>query len=169
MSDVSRQLKMQGEAAAALLANVRDVIGDDDEMALTVVEGETSLVEVISQATERLNDLDAYTTALAAQIKALTDRKGRFEAQHDRIKAAICVAMQQAELRKLELPHATLSIKAVAAKADITDESLIPSKFWKPSDPKLDRKAVLDALKAKEVVPGATLSNGGETLSIRVL
>ena len=70
-------------------------------------------------------------------------------------------------LRKLELPTATLSIKAVPAKAEITDEALLPSKFFKAQDPKLDKKAVLDALKAKEDVPGAVLSNGGETLSIR--
>ena len=52
-------------------------------------------------------------------------------------------------------------------KAEIVDESMIPSKFWKPSDPKLDRKAVLEALKAKEDVPSATLSNGSETLMVR--
>ncbi|MBK8255647.1 MAG: siphovirus Gp157 family protein [Polyangiaceae bacterium] len=167
MSDVSRRLIVEGDAAKALLANIRDVIGDDEDMALTAVEGETSLIETITNAVDRMNVLDAYTEALNIQIKTLSERKSRFEAQHDRIKAAVCVAMQQANLRKLELHTATLSIKAVAAKAEITDEALIPSKFWKAADPKLDRKALLDALKAKEAVPGATLSNGGETLSIR--
>jgi Siphovirus Gp157 len=50
----------------------------------------------------------------------------------------------------------------------ILDEAILPAKFWKAQDPKLDKKAVLDALKAKEDVPGASLSNGGETISIRV-
>ena len=167
MSDVSRQLLIQGEAAKALLANIRDVIGDDDEMALTAVEGETSLIETIKQAVDRLHELEAHAEAIGSQIKALGERKSRFEAQRERIKAAVAVAMGQAELRKLELPSATLSIRAVAAKAEIADEALIPSKFWKPQDPKLDRKAVLDALKAKEDVPGAVLSNGGETLAIK--
>ena len=167
MSDVSRQLLIQGEAAKTLLANIRDVIGDDDEMALTAVEGETGLIEAITQAVHRLHELDAHAEAIGIQMKSLGERKSRFEAQHDRIKAAVAVAMGQAELRKLELPSATLSIRAVAAKAEITDEALIPSKFWKPQDPKLDKKAVLDALKAKEDVPGATLSNGGETLAIK--
>jgi hypothetical protein len=52
-------------------------------------------------------------------------------------------------------------------KAIILNEADIPSKFWKAQDPKLDRKAVLDALKAKEAVAGAELSNGGETIQIR--
>ena len=47
-------------------------------------------------------------------------------------------------------------------------EALIPAKFWKPQDPKLDRAAVAEALKAGETVPGASLSNGGLSLSIRV-
>ncbi|MGE0857439.1 MAG: siphovirus Gp157 family protein [Hyphomicrobiaceae bacterium] len=46
--------------------------------------------------------------------------------------------------------------------------SRIPSEFWKPQPPRLDKKVVLDALKAGAVVPGAELSNGGETLSMRV-
>lgn len=162
------RLRQEGDAAKALIANIRDVIGDDEEMALTAVEGETSLIETITQAVHRIHELDAHTEALNIQIKTLSERKSRFENQHDRVKAAVCVAMQHAELRKLELPTATLSIKAVPPKAEIIDEALVPSKFWKPADPKLDRKALLDALKAKEAVPGAALSNGSETLSIRV-
>jgi phage shock protein A len=168
MSDVTREVKIQGEAARALLANIRDVIGDDEEMISDAVEGETSLIEAISGAVDRVEELDAHCEALEARIKELGERRSRFEDQAARIKAAIHVAMGQAELRKLELPQATISLRAVAPKAEITDEAALPSKFWKAQDPKLDRKAVLDALKAKESVPGAVLSNGGETISIRV-
>jgi phage shock protein A len=168
MSDVTREVKIQGEAARALLANIRDVIGDDEEMISDAVEGETSLIEAISGAADRVEELDAHCEALEARIKELGERRSRFEDQAARIKAAIHVAMGQAELRKLELPQATISLRAVAPKAEITDEAALPSKFWKAQDPKLDRKAVLDALKAKESVPGAVLSNGGETISIRV-
>ena len=167
MSDVSRRLIVEGDAAKALLANIRDVIGDDEDMVLTAVEGETSLIETIKQAVDRMAERDSHSETLNIQIKTLSERKSRFENQHDRVKAAVCVAMQHAELRKLELPTATLSIKAVPPKAEIIDEALVPSKFWKPQDPKLDKKALLDALKAKEDVPGAMLSNGGETLAIK--
>lgn len=168
MSDVSRELHIQGEAARALLLNIKDVVEDDAEMIETAVEGETNLKEAISAAVDRILELDAHEEAIELQIKALSERKERFAHQSERIKAAIHVAMGQAELRKLELPQATLGVRAVPPKAEITDESLIPSKYWKAQDPKLDRKAVLDALKAKEAIPGATLSNGSETLSLRV-
>jgi len=167
MSDTIRHIQIQSQAASVLLEHVRDVVGDDEEMILTAVEGETGLLEAISEAVERVAQLEAHCEALAIQSKKLSERRDRFEAQKDRIKAAVHVAMSMAELRKLELPAATLSVRAVPAKAEIIDEAAIPSKFWKAVDPKLDRKAVLDALKAKEDVPGATMSNGGETISIR--
>lgn len=167
MSSV-RELQIQGEAAKVLLANIRDVVGDDDEMIATAVEGETSLLEAISGGVDRIEELKAHREAIETRIKDLQVRRDRFEDQEARIKAAIHVAMGQAEQRKIELPQATISLRAVPPKAEITDEAAIPSKFWKPQDPKLDKKAVLDALKAKEDVPGASLSNGGETISIRV-
>lgn len=167
MSSV-RELQIQGEAAKVLLANIRDVVGDDDEMISTAVEGETSLLEAISGGVDRIEELKAHREAIETRIKDLQVRRDRFEDQEARIKAAIHVAMGQAELRKIELPQATISLRAVPPKAEITDEAAIPSKFWKPQDPKLDKKAVLDALKAKEDVPGAVLSNGSQSLEIRV-
>lgn len=168
MADVSRDLHIQGEAAKALLLNIRDVVEDDAEMIETAIEGETNLKEAISCAVDRILELDAHEEAITAQVKALNERKERFAHQSERIKAAIHVAMGQAKLRKLELHQATLGVRAVPPKAEIIDESLIPSKYWKAQDPRLDKKAVLDALKSKEVVPGAMMSNGGETLSLRV-
>lgn len=167
MSDVSRALHIQGEAAKVLLANIRDVIGDDDEMIATAVEGETSLVETISSAVDRIAELDAHCEAIARRMKDLGERQSRFEAQAARIKAAVYVAMGQGELRKLELPQATISIRAVQPKVEVIDETEIPARFWKRKDPELDRKELLKALNAKEVIQGATLSNGGETISIR--
>jgi hypothetical protein len=166
--NIVRSLNIEAEAAQSLLANIRDVIGDDSEMALVAIEGETELVEIIRAAVARINLLEGFAASVVQHVKELDGRRERFEKQAELLRAAVLAAMGTADLKKLELPGATLSRKAVAPKAQITNEADIPSKFWKPSDPKLDRKAVLEALKAKEAVPGAELSNGGETLAIRV-
>jgi len=167
MSDEARALRIQGEAAKTLLANIRDVIGDDEEMALVAVEGETNLIEAINAAVDRISALQDHSKAIDYRIEALKLRQSRFDRQAELIKSALQVAMGQAELRKLELPQATLSIRAVPPKVELIDEAAIPASFWKPQDPKLDKVAILKALKDKESVPGATLSNGGETLAIR--
>lgn len=167
MSDEARALQIQGEAAKVLLANICDVIGDDDELALTAVEGETGLIEAINAAVDRIAALKDHSQAIDYRIEALKLRQSRFDRQAELIKSALQVAMSQAELRKLELPQATLSIRAVPPKVELVNEAAIPPAFWKPQDPKLDKAAILKALKDNETVPGAMLSNGGETLAIR--
>ena len=167
MTDHIRTIQIEGEAARVLLANIKDIIGDDEEMTLTAVEGETSFLEAVDAALARIAEVTAHAEAIAAQAEALRARKERFLHQGERIRTALYVALGQASLRKLERPQATLSMRAVPPKAEILDEAAIPGKFWKEQEPKLDKKAVLDALKAKEDVPGASLSNGGETIAIR--
>lgn len=167
MSDMQRTLRDEAESARVLLANLRDIIGDDEEAAAGAIEGETNLIEAIAAAVEQIAADEAHAEATVAVMKRYSERKGRLEARAERARAAISVAMDMAGLKKLELPQAVLTIKATPAKAIVTDEAAIPSKFWKPADPKLDKKAVLDALKAGETVSGAELSNGGTTLQIR--
>lgn len=167
MSTVIEDLRLQTDAATALLLNIKDVVGEDEEIWLTCVEGETDLLGAIGAAVDRMDTLNILMGVLEERMIEMKKRKERFEAQCERIRAAVLVAMGHANLRKIEIPQATLSIRAVPPKAEIVDESMIPSRFWKTPDPKLDKKSVLDALKAKENVPGAVLSNGGETISIR--
>lgn len=167
MSNVQRSLHIQGEAAKVLLANIRDVIGDDEDMAATAVEGETSLIEVIGEAIDRVAEISALEEAISIQQKALSARKNRLETQAERIRASILVAMGQADLKKLELPRATLSRKAAPVKVIITNEADLPSTFLiEKTELKPDRAAILDALKSG-IVPGAELSNGGEQLAVR--
>ena len=167
MNSIARSLEHEAEAVCVLLANLRDVIGDDIDAIHDAIEGETSLLEAIGGAVDRLGELEAHEEALAAQMKALATRKERFSHQGDLIRAAILSAMATADLKKLELPQATLSRKPTPPKVLILDEASIPARFWKLSDPKLDRTSVLSALKANEPVPGAELSNGGETVAIK--
>jgi hypothetical protein len=77
--------------------------------------------------------------------------------------------MQSGEIRTLDTPAGTVTRKAVPPSVLILEEAEIPAEFFKPQDPKLDKKAVAEALKAGKPVPGAAMSNGGETIAIRVV
>lgn len=168
MNQIVRNLSIEADIARSLLANIRDVIGDDEEMAADAVEGETNLIEVIEAAIARIAELEGFEASIKAHMASLRERKDRFGKQADMLRQAVLVAMGMADLKKIELPGATVSRKSVPPKAEIISGADIPAKFWKPADPTLDLKAVLAALKAKEQVPGAVLSNGGETLAILV-
>lgn len=160
-------LAEQTRQASALIEAMRDLVGDDDDIIATAVEGETNLHEAIGAAMNRYVELGALIASTGELIETVKDRQDRFKRQQTTLKEAIAVAMEGAEIKKLELPIATLSLRRVPPALTLTDEWLVPEKFWKAQDPKLDRRAVTDALKAGEIVPGAALDNGGVTLSVR--
>lgn len=75
--------------------------------------------------------------------------------------------MEAGDIRKLELPEATLSIRVVPPSLVITDEASLPDWAWRVKrEP--DKAAIKDRMKAGDFVPGVEMSNGGTTLSVRV-
>lgn len=167
MSDLRRTLEQESEAARSLLLNIRSVIADDEEATVDAIEGETNLLEAIGVAVDRIGELEALAEATKGRMDALKTRRDRFDRQAENIRTALLAALGAVDLKKVELPQATVSCRPVPPKANVFAEADIPPEFWKPQSPKLDLKAITDALKAKAAVPGASLTNGGETISIR--
>jgi phage host-nuclease inhibitor protein Gam len=67
---------------------------------------------------------------------------------------------------KLSLTVATITMSEGREKAIISDENMLPDAYMRiKKEP--DKTAILDALKAGQAVPGAVLSNGGRTLTVR--
>jgi len=166
MSDVAHDITREAEAARVLLSNIKDVVGDDDDAAADAIEGETSFKEACSTAVARLAELDAHDAALSSHIEKMRARRERLQAQAGIIRAALAAGLSQAGIKKLELATATLSRRVISPGVIVTDEASIPAEFWKRGDPKLDKKALLAALKDNKDIAGATLSNGGETIAI---
>jgi hypothetical protein len=141
---------------------------DDPQLLLDTIEGETDLAEACMVVYGETLEDEILLEGLTATIKSLQDRKARVEKSIDTRRGIILMAMDKAGLQTIKAPIATLSIRETQPRLNVSEEALIPSRFWKPADPTLDRKALAEALKAKEAVPGASLSNGGISLSIRV-
>jgi hypothetical protein len=167
MSDLKRTLKDEGAAAQSLLASIRAAIGDDEQAALDAIEGETTLFEAVDASLNRLAEIEALRDSIGALITCYRERSDRLDNQAEQIRAALCVAMSMAGVKKLERPAGTLSLRSTPPKAIITSEADLPSRFYVEQNPKLDKKSVLEALKAGEKVAGAELSNGGETVALR--
>lgn len=167
MADIKRNLELEAEAARSLLLNIRAIVADDEEATVDAIEGETNLIEAIGFAVDRVSELEAFSEATKGRLDALKARRDRFERQAENIRTALLVALGTIGMKKIELAQATLACRQVPPKASITAEADIPPQFWKPQPPKLDLKSITEALKAQTAVPGATLTNGGETISIR--
>lgn len=157
-------IRKETEAARMLLDIYADILSDDDEKA-DAIEGETNLNEAIVSGLERIAALNALIEGGREVMNRIKSRVDRLESQAEGIKTAIGIALEATDTKKIETPLATVSLSKTPATAIITDESSVPARFWKPQDPKLDKRAVLAALKEGDV-PGAELSNGG--VSVRI-
>lgn len=163
----TENLRRETEAARALLAAYATLdLENDDRLHHDMVEGETDLHEAIAGAVARIVELRALREGIADTMKILTDRAGRFDAQEERIRAALLAALEVGGLQKLETPLGTVSRRALAPSVVITDEAKIPETFWQPQPPKINKRALLAFLK-EGPVPGAELSNGGMTIAVR--
>lgn len=155
------------EAAKALRASLEAAGHTDPDLLIDMIEGETDLFDQIDALllsnAEDCALLDAIDTA-AAKLEARAKRvRARVEAR----RAMIEQAMMVAEATKLERPVATLSLVARKPALLVTEEAEIPARFWKAGAPKLDRKALTEALADGETIPGATLTNQAPTLTVR--
>lgn len=149
----------------AFLLGVDDL---DAKTLLDTLEGETELHEALLVVAESVQEDEDLAAAIGLRIEALQARRSRLEATADTKRNIILMAMERAVLDSVKSPLVTMTKRHVAPKTLIEDEAAIPAKFWKPADPKLDKAAVRAALDAGEEVPGAKLSNGGVSLTLRV-
>ena len=164
---VARNLERERESASSLVAELRQGGHEDETLFADMVEGETGLYEAIEAAISEIDDCDVTIAGVDAKVAQLTERKRRAEARQERLRGLIEQAMLIADLRSIKLPTATLSVRDVAPKPMIHDESLIPAAFWGQPDPVLDRKKINEAVKSGDTVPGVSQTNGSTSLTIR--
>lgn len=169
--DVEFTIRKQTEAARDLIADLRQDGADDDaELVADSIEGETGFNEAIAAALDEIDNCEALALGLKAKEAEFSGRRSGIEKRVERIRAAIERALVMIELAEpLRLPTATLSISRRKPGVVIEDEAAIPSRFFvqpDPPAPKLDKKALAEALAAGPV-DGAKLDNGSISLTVR--
>lgn len=167
------QYKLDREIRATmeLKKSLEDAFANDPELMADMIEGETDLEGAIISVMESVDEDQLLVDGLAVRIPELTARKTRIEKRIETKKVAMLQAFVIAErATAIEAPLFTLNTRKVPPKVIITDEPKVPSKYWKPKDPTLDKvklKAALNDLPKGETIEGAMLDNGGVTLQIR--
>ncbi len=113
-------------------------------------------------------DYEHQAKAVAERIAEMTERKSRLSRTAENLRNVILQSMSIRGMKTIPSPVLTLSVSDRAGDVVITDEALIPSRFFKPQPPVLDKKALKEAvLKDGEVIEGASLGNGSISLTIR--
>lgn len=148
-----------------LLASFPELV-EDEEFRLDVIQGQTDALEVLGKLLSEEREAAFLSAAIRERMDALSDRRSAAERRKDAYRSLMLRIMTAANLTKVPLAEATLSRRAVPPAVLITDENAIPEEYQRHKV-EIDKTKLKDALKAGVAVPGAVLSNGGETISVR--
>ena len=141
---------------------------DIDERTLAdTLEGLTDLHEILAAVIREALFDEALCSGLKQRIDQMEDRQRRLDNRAAKRRQLVRDVMVENAIKKLVDPEFTVSIRAGTASVVIVDEFAIPSKFWEPREPRLDRQMVWNALKGGVDIPGAMLSNPEPVMSVR--
>ena len=139
---------------------------DDEELRADMLEAETSLPALASKIVRARGEKMAHAEGLNAYIKALTERRDRLSRGADGLKSLLLRLMATAQLPKLTLPEATISVTPGRSTVSIVDVEQLPQgTFTLIRQP--DKAAIKALIDAGDDVPGAALVTGENTLTVR--
>lgn len=105
-----------------------------------------------------IKDMEHESTILEAEIKRLQGMKKVRDNSIARLESAIDNAMRIYQVEEILLPNLKINFRK-STSVKITDEGKLPKKFIKKTTTEsVDKKAILESLKAGEKVRGAELS-----------
>lgn len=154
-------------ALEAIKEGSRVLLLDEEEL-LLIAESETNLLEAIDNLV-RWDLIDAgLISGLKETIAAIQARKARFEVRKIARRALIEQAMTILQQKTLRRPAATLTLADRAPAVVIDNEEEIPAQFFdEKTELVLAKDRIREALEANQEVPGAHMSNGSVTLTVR--
>ena len=139
----------------------------DEQTLADTVEGLTDLHEILMAVIRAALADEALARGLKGRIGEMEDRLGRLQDRASKRRQIAKEVMTELDLKKLQAPDFTASIRPGFPSLMVINETEIPSIYWEPRDPKLDRVSLLADLKQGTEVQGAALSNPEPILSVR--
>ena len=140
----------------------------DEQTLVDTVEGLTDLHEIVTAIIRAALSDEALVLGLKCRI---SDMQGRLDRLQDRASKRRQIArdvMIELDLKKLNAPDFTASIREGIPSLMVINEDAVPSIYWQPSEPRLNRQELAYELKQGAEIAGVALSNPEPVLSVRV-
>ncbi|MBA1156896.1 siphovirus Gp157 family protein [Microvirga mediterraneensis] len=160
---------------SALERQIEDLIAsypelaEDETLRADMVQGSTDAEEILSKVVDRMMEAESMASAIGKRVDDLKSRQAAYDRRSDAMRKLAFRIMSAAQVRKMPLPEATLSIRAVPQSVVVTDMTKLPREYVKTkTEESADRQKLKEALQEGKEIPGAMLSNGGETLAVKV-
>ena len=139
----------------------------DEQTLADTVEGLTDLNEILQAVIRAALADEALARGLKCRISDMQDRLNRLEERASKRRQIAKDVMLELDLRKLEAPDFTASIRPGMAALVVLNEDAVPKTYWEPGEPRLRRQVLAGDLKGGAEIAGATLSNPEPVLSVR--
>ena len=139
----------------------------DEQTLADTVEGLTDLHEIVAAIIRSALADEALSTGLKTRVAEMQDRLERLQDRASKRRQIAKDVMIELDLKKITAPDFTVSIRPGTPALMVLDEAAVPSIFWQPSAPKLNRQGLLSELKEGAEITGVTLSNPEPVLSVR--
>ena len=110
---------------------------------------------------------EALATGLKSRIAEMQERLERLQERATKRRQVVQDTMVELDLKKLTAPDFSASIRPGMPALLVIDEAAVPSIYWEPREPRLDRQGLLAELKQGAEITGVTLSNPEPVLSVR--
>lgn len=148
--EAAKQLRLQialmiaDEQAAA---ENRELTADDERAIQDTFEGETTLDTELERAILAEDEDLILIEGIEKRQQELADRKSRIKKRVEARRGLMQQAMTIAGWTKKETPFGTISLGKPSVSVAIDAEEQIPTIYWKPQDPVLDKAALGKALR----------------------
>jgi hypothetical protein len=158
--------------AAAAYRAIRDRILKEealiDERTLAdTVEGLTDLHEIVASIVRAALADEALATGLKGRIAEMQERHDRMQDRASKRRQIAKDVMVECDLKKLTAPDFTASIRPGMPALMVIDEAAVPSIYWEPREPRLNRQELVADLKQGADINGVALSDPEPVLSVR--
>jgi hypothetical protein len=139
----------------------------DEQTLADTVEGLTDLHEVLTAIIRAALADEALAAGLKGRIAEMEDRLTRLQDRASKRRQIAKDVMIELDLKKLAAPDFTASIRPGMPALMVIDEAAVPSIYWEPRDPRLNRQGLVADLKQGAEITGVSLSNPEPVLSVR--
>jgi Siphovirus Gp157 len=152
---------------AALLRDYPE-LENDEFLRADMIEGATDIDDVLTQIHRMVADAMALRDGTRARLEELSLRQSRMQKRIDFGRDLIVKVLEEANIRKIELPEATLSLRNNPQQLiGDPDPNTLPDELVKITRT-VDKKKVREALERGEPVDGCALSNAPPSLLVKV-
>lgn len=138
--------------------NEEDLIEDDLQMFIDTLDSiEDSIGDKVENIAKFLKNIEGDIKAYKAEEERLSKKRKYLQNKFDGLKKYTQDMLELAKIDKVKAGLFNVRLQKNPPSAEVINAALVPDKYKIPQDPKIDGKAILEALEKGEKIDGAKL------------